>query len=161
MKLQIESNVRDITQLVNTGVFSADVVKVFREPVFVLIILKLNDLLQKFDKLGYRIIFKEDISISGIDITELVRRMRNAITHLDSNENMLDEKSKIKFVFNIMIGKIPNAVVIDGKSYGTDYEDDIAFFYGEYCLYFKRHIIRIIQESEIIYKKLYDKKLRF
>ena len=120
IKSQIESNIRGIVQLINTGVFGADVLRVFREPVFVSIALKLNDLLQKFDRLGHRIVFNEDISVSDVDITELTRRVRNAICHLDSHENILDEESQIKFVFNIMVGKVPNAIVIDGKSYGAE-----------------------------------------
>ena len=45
IKSQIESNIRGIVQLINTGVFGADVLRVFREPVFVSISFKLNYLL--------------------------------------------------------------------------------------------------------------------
>jgi|SRR3989344_3852598 len=155
IKSQIQSNIRSIAQLIDTGVFNADVLNIFREPVFVSIILKFNNLLQKFSQLENRIVFKDDISVGDIDITELIRRVRNAIGHLDSNENMLNDESQCKFVFNVVSGKMQNAFVINGKSYGSDYEDDIAVFYGEYRIYLKRHIVKAFQESVVIAKRLY------
>jgi len=160
IKSQISSNIQNVINLINTGVFVADIVKVFREPVFISIILKLDDLLQKFDKLNCRIDFIEDISVKDLDITDLVNKIRNTAFHLSSPENMLDKKSQIKFVFNMINDKAPNAISIDGVSYGADYEDDIAFFYGEYRIYLKRHIIRLLQESREIYKKLYNEEIR-
>ncbi len=163
IKSQIESNIRDIVQFINTGIFGADVLRVFREPVFISIILKLDDLLQKFVKLGERINFKDDVSINTdiSDITDLVNKVRNSAFHLSSPENLLDKKYQIKFVFNMISGKVPNAISIDGVSHGADYEDDIAFFYGEYKIYLKRHIIRLIKESTEVYKRLYNEEIRF
>jgi hypothetical protein len=156
IKSQISSNINNVRNLLNTGVFEAPILKQFHEPVFVSIILKLNDLLQKFDKLGNRINFNDDID-SG-DITDLINKIRNAICHLDSPENLLDKKTEIKFVFNMVIGKV-NAIVIGDKIVAkSDYDDDIAIFYGEYRIYLKRHIIRIINESIKVYEKLYSNK---
>src|SRR3989344_721370 len=152
IKSQISSNIDSIARLLNTGVFGAEVLRPFQEPVFVSIILKLDDLLQKFRILGKRISFKDDIRDG--DITDLVNKIRNAICHLNSDENMLNDKSQIKFVFNVVIGK-GTAVQIDEKAAAvSDYEDDIAFFYGEHRIYLKRHLVRLIHASKNIYREL-------
>lgn len=153
IKSEIRSNIQTISTLLNTGVFSSLELRVFQEPVFVSIILKLDDLLQKLRILNQRIIFKDDISKG--DITDLVNKIRNAICHLDSPENLLDKESYLKFVFSIVIGK-GNAVQVGNDIVAkSDYSDDIAFFYGEHHIYLKRHIVRTLKESMDIFKKLY------
>ena len=62
IKSQIESNIRDVVKFINTDVFSTERLSPFREPVFVLLILKLDDLLQKFRILDHRLNFNNDIS---------------------------------------------------------------------------------------------------
>jgi len=153
IKQQIESNVSSIRNLLNTGVFSAPVLHPFCEPVFVSVILKLHDLLQKFSQLSSRIAFTDDVADG--DITDLVSKIRNAICHLDSPENLLDKQSQLKFVFNMIAGK-GTAIDLGGKPLAaSQYEDDIAFYYGEHRLYFKRHLIRVISESMGVFRKLY------
>lgn len=152
IKTQIESNINDVENLLSTGVFSAEILRSFQEPVFVSIILKLDDLLQKLRILDERISFTDDID-SG-DITDLVNNIRNAICHLNSPENMLDKEKQIKFVFNISVGRA-NIMQIGKTVVKSDYDDDIAFFFGENRVYLKRHIARILKETRIIYQKLY------
>ncbi len=155
VKSQIRSDIGDVRILLSTGIFNAPVLRPFQEPVFVSIILKLDDLLQKFRILNQRINFKDDIS-SG-DITDLVNKIRNAICHLNSDENLLDEKTQTKFVFNTLVGKV-NAVKIGENIVAkSDYDDDIAFFYGEHRIYLKRHLIRVLNEAIEIEDKLYSK----
>lgn len=153
VKSQIQFNINDVKNLLNTGVFDALVLRPFQEPVFISIILKLNDLLQKYNQLGKRINFADDIP-SG-DITDLVRNIRNAICHLDSDENLLDSEAQIKFVFNIIIGKGKAIKIGDKVAAKSDYDDDIAFFYGEHRLYFKRHLLRVLSEVVVIARELY------
>jgi len=154
VKSQIQSNIRDIKTLLDTGVFNASILRLFQEPTFVSIVLKLNDLLQKYNQIGKRINFTDDIP-SG-DITDLVNRIRNAICHLDSDENLLDSEAQMKFVFNMIIGK-GEAINMGNKAVAkSDYEDDIAFFYGENCLYFKRHLLRVLKEAIVIARELYS-----
>lgn len=155
IKSQIQSNIWDVKNLLNTGVFNAPVLRPFQEPAFISIILKLNDLLQKFRILHQRINFKDDISKG--DITDLVSKIRNAICHLDSPENLLDKETYLKFVFNMVIGK-GNAVQIGNNVVAkSDYDDDIAFFYGEHRIYLKRHLIRVLNEVIEVERKLYMK----
>lgn len=153
VKSQIQSNIEDIKTLLYTGVFNAPVLRPFQEPVFVSIILKLDDLLQKFNGLNQRINFKDDISKG--DITDLVNKIRNAICHLSSGENLLDKESQLKFVFNMIIGKVNVVQLGDNIVAKSDYDDDITFFYGENRIYLKRHIVRVINESIETAHKLY------
>ena len=152
VKSQIGSNISDTEGLLGTGVFIANILRPFQEPVFVSIILKLNDLLQKLNQLGKRISFNDDMV--DMDITDLVNKIRNAICHLDSPENMLDKESRIKFVFNVAVGKV-NIINTGKTTINSDYDDDIAFFYGDYRIYLKRHIVRILKEAKGVYNELY------
>ena len=86
----------------------------------------------------------------------LVHNIRNAICHLNSGENLLDKKSQIKFVFCMFSGKVNGITMGENIIAKSDYEDDVAFFYGENRIYLKRHIFKIILESKEVYKKLYD-----
>jgi len=160
IKSQIQTSIREVRDLLNTGVYSAPVLRPFHEPVFVSIMLKLNDLLQKYDQLGERISFSEDIPTG--DITDLVSKIRNAICHLDSGENILDKEMQIKFVFNVIFGKGKALAIEEKTAAQSDYEDDIAFFYGEHRIYLKRHIIRALNEAIEVAKKLYpDDRMLF
>lgn len=154
IKSQIEISIQQVIELINTNVFTKKDFIAFREPVFVSMILKLDDLLQKFRILGHRLNFNDDISTG--DITDLVNNIRNAICHLNSGENLLDKKSQLKFVFCMLLGKANGITMGENIIAKSDYEDDIAFFYGENRIYLKRHIIRILNEVQEVYKKLYN-----
>jgi len=155
VKTDISSNIRYSENLLKTGVFSAGVLRPFQEPVFVSVILKLDDILQKFNILNKRINFDDDINVTKLDITDLVNKIRNAICHINSSENLLDKETRTKFVFGVVIGK-GTAISFDGKPLvASEYEDDTAFYYGEYRIYLKRHIVRLIKESKKVYTELY------
>lgn len=141
--------------MLTTGVFGASVLRPFQEPVFISIILKLDDLLQKFRILNQRINFRDDIS-SG-DITDLVNKIRNVICHLNSDENLLDKETQLKFVFNMVIGKGNIVQIGDNIVAKSEYDDDIAFYYGEHRIYLKRHLIRVLNEAINVECKLYPK----
>jgi len=151
-KSQIETDLRRVKELINTGVFSTPVLRVFQESVFTEIIIKLWDLTQKLVLLENRVDFKEDVKTG--DITDLIRKIRYAVCHVDSGEHMLKSKQQIRFSFNIAYGKA-NLASIGKKKITSDYEDDICFFFGENKIYLKRHIIRCIQEAEKKIQKLY------
>lgn len=153
VKSQIESDFNRVKELINSGVFNASVLRIFHESVFTELMIKLDDLLQKFNKLNQRIDFKDDIS-GDRDITDLVNSIRNAVCHMDSGEHILDSESQIKFTFNIAFGK-GILISIGDRKLVSDYEDDVCFFFGENKIYFRRHIIKCIQESEIKLRELY------
>ncbi|MFA7286736.1 MAG: hypothetical protein WC052_03705 [Patescibacteria group bacterium] len=154
-KDQLRSDMETIKGLLSTGVFSAPILQPFQESSFVSIALKLHDLLQKLSALGHRIRFSDDISQDDVDITDLVSKIRNAICHLNSPENLLDKKTQLKFVFTMIVGK-GNAISIGDKIMASsEYADDIAFYYGAHRLYLKRHLVRAINEAQETYVKLY------
>lgn len=152
IKTQVEADFGRVNELINTGVFSASVLRVFQESVFTEVMIKLNDLLQKLNLLKERVSFTDDVD-SG-DITDLVSNIRNAVCHMESGEHKLKDQ-QIKFTFNIAYGKV-NLMSIGEKKLTSDYQDDICFFFGENKIYLKRHIIRCIQESKNKIQALYD-----
>lgn len=154
IKSQIESDFRRVAELVNTGVFSASVLRVFQEAVFTEVMIKLHDLLQKLNLLKERISFTDDIDLG--DITDLVSNVRNAVCHMESGEHKLKGSQQIKFSFNIAYGKV-NLMSVGKKKLTSDYQDDICFFFGENKIYLKRHVVRCIQESEKKIQELYGK----
>ncbi|MBI2050488.1 MAG: hypothetical protein HYT31_01640 [Parcubacteria group bacterium] len=157
VKSQILSNISSVRKLLETDIFSDQSLRLFREPVFVSIVLKLNDLLQKYNQLDQRITFTNDVS-SG-DVTDLINKIRNAICHLDSPENLLDKKSRVKFVFCMVTGKGSLGTINDNVVANSDYEDDIAFFYGEYRIYLRRHLYKVLTEAIKIAHELYPREI--
>jgi len=151
IKTQIESDSDRVAELIDTGVFSASVLRIFQESVFTEVIIKLNDLLQKLSLLEKRIAFKDDVDLG--DITDLVSRIRNAVCHMESGEHKL-EGQQIKFTFNIAYGRC-NLMSVGEKKLNSDYQDDICFFFGENKIYLRRHIARCIQESRKKINELY------
>lgn len=130
----IELHLATVYGLLNMGVFTAPVLRPFTEPVFVSLILKLHDLLQILSLRGHRIAFTDDVSGVG-DITDLVSKVRNAIAHPSSPENLLDKGSHLKFVFNVIYGK-GNPISFPGAdAFKSDYDDDMGLirFGGQVC----------------------------
>jgi len=151
-KTQLETDLYRVKGLINTGIFNAPILRDFQELVFTEIIIKLWDLTQKLSYFKKRVDFKEDINEG--DITDLVRKIRYAVCHIDSGEHMLKNDQHIKFTFNIAFGKC-NLASINGRAITSDYDDDICFFFGDNKIYFKRHIIKCIQEAEKKIQELY------
>src|SRR3989344_3712738 len=133
IKSQIENDFRRVTDLINTGIFSLSVLRGFQEAVFIEIMIKLHDLLQKLSLLHERVSF---------------------VCHIDSGEHILKDSQQIKFTFNIAYGKV-NVMTVGKKKLTSDYQDDICFFFGDNKIYLKRHIVRCIQESRKKIQELY------
>ena len=126
----------------------------FAQSAFIEILIRLDYILQKLSKNNSRIIWADDIQTDQNigDITDLVNKLRNAVCHVGSRTHYISN-SDIKFDFNRIFGKGPNAVQIGDFSSGCEYEDDIAFYYGDKRIYLRRHIKRLLDElSEEINK---------
>lgn len=133
-------------ELFNSQVFAQH--QIFTQSAFIEILVRLNYILQELSKKNNRIIWADDVQTNQNieDITDLVNNLRNAACHSDSPRNYISSSS-IKFVFNTFIGKSPNAVKLgENISLGNEYQDDIAFYYGDKRIYLVRHIRRLLKE---------------
>ena len=63
------------------------------------------------------------------------------------NESRVCPRCKIRFV--VVYGKIPAAILLPGEgAIGSDYDDDVCFWFGTNKLYLKRHILRAFEEAK-------------
>lgn len=149
---EIETSIQRCIDIFNSEIFANEN---FRspliEPCVIMLLIKMNDVLQKLREDGKRIDFTEDVQfINGIkDVTDLINKARNAACHISSGANYVAPQKR---VFASVWGRCPQALNIDGALYGSDYEDDIAFFHGPLRVYLKRHLHRALLEVIDIYK---------
>lgn len=151
LKRELLSETQRCAELFNSKIFTDH--SIFTQSAFIEILVRLNYILQELSKKNSRIIWNDDIQTSQNikDITDLVNNFRNAVCHSDSPRNYVSNTS-IKSVFNTFVGKCPNAVQIgENQTLGGEYEDDIAFYYGDKRIYLIRHIKKLLEElpSEI------------
>ena len=145
-KRDLLSEMQRCAELFNSQVFTNK--QIFTQSAFIEILVWLNYVLQELSKNNSRIIWSDDIQTDQKikDITDLVNNLRNAACHSDSPRNYISNSS-IKFVFNTFAGKCPNAVKIgENISLGNEYEDDVAFYYGDKRIYLVRHIKKLLEE---------------
>ena len=146
LKRELLSETQRCMELFNSQIFVNH--QIFTQSAFIEILIRLNYLLQELSKKNSRIVWTNDVQTDKNikDITDLVNNLRNAACHSDSPRNYISN-SIIKFVFNTFAGKCPNAVQIGQNiSLGNEYQDDIAFYYGDKRIYLVRHIKRLLGE---------------
>lgn len=144
---EIAEAARACQSIFDSGILSSDGARTpYFQPSVVYLLINLNDLLQKAAANSTRIAFSDHIeAVTGVnDVTTLVNKCRNAACHIGSKEAHLDAG---RFRFNVVFGHFPNAMVINGVHYGSDFADDIALFYGQHRLYFRRHALRAFEEA--------------
>ena len=147
---EVLSDVTRIETLLACGIFEP---KNRRSPLvqsaFIELMICLNDLLAKAKKETLRINFTDDVVIStGIkDVTDLVAVIRNAACHIPSQTRYADD-SENRIMFYTVYGRQPAAFLFEktGQILGCNYDDDIAFLYGNQKIYFQRHIRRAFAE---------------
>lgn len=115
-----------------------------REAAFTYLMIQMKDLLLTLDRLGGRVSFTDDV-LSGGDITDLVREMRNAVAHNGSPLRHAD-KNQNGVAFGMVVGKGPFGR-FHGEVLECPYEDDVAFFYGKLRILLRRQIWRAIDEA--------------
>jgi hypothetical protein len=145
LKRDLLSETQRCAELFNSQIFTKH--EIFTQSAFIEILVRLNYLLQELSKKNNRLIWTDDVQTDQNikDITDLVNNLRNAACHSDSPRNYISNSS-IKFVFNTFVGKSPNAVQIGNISLGNEYQDDIAFYYGDKRIYLVRHIKKLLEE---------------
>ena len=92
--------------------------------------------------------FTDDILINEYvkDVTDAVTAVRDASCHINSFKRLFDDHGN-RGTYNVAYGK-GGFLKTDDLELKSDYDDDIAVFYGSNRLYFKRHIIRAFDESQ-------------
>ncbi len=133
-------------ELFNSQVFTQN--QTFTQSAFIEILVRLNYILQELSTKNSRITWTDSVQIDQNikDITDLINNLRNAACHSDSPRNYIGN-SNIKFIFNTFVGRCPNAVKIgENISLGNEYQNDIAFYYGDKKIYLVRHIKRLLEE---------------
>jgi len=102
----------------------------------------------KTEKYSSRITFDDDIvkNDSIIDITDVIKYVRDALCHLDSDNHYL-EAGDIKASYNIIRGK--GTIKIGDFEQTSSYKDDLCFFFGNQRIYLNRHIVRAFEEVKL------------
>jgi len=115
------------------------------ESVFIEILIRLALVLGKLKTMGHEISWKEDLQSKAeiSNISDLVREMRNAACHIESNSRSVDE-SATKSVFNRIVGNRTNGIKINTVELNCEYDNDVALFYGNLRIYLNRHINKLL-----------------
>lgn len=145
---EIESALRTIEATINSGIFSPqNSQSPFFQPSFVALLISLRDLMYKAEKYSSRIGFSDDVDQRNKvqDVSDLIKFVRDALCHPDSDNHYIDNGCKA--TFNVCFGA-GCLVKIDDFTQESAYDDDICFFFGMHRIYLKRHIIRAAQEAE-------------
>jgi hypothetical protein len=102
----------------------------------------------KVEKYGERISFHDDVLENEYvhDVSDAIRAVRDACCHIDSFKRHFDENNN-RGSFMVAYGKC-NLAKIGDLELKSEYEDDVAVFYGKNRLYFRRHIIRAFEEAK-------------
>lgn len=147
-RYEITSDIERIRSVLNVGMFTPGNAghPLFHSALTELLI-KLRDLLAKSGKFSKRVCFQDDVIIKGKvnDVTALVAFVRDALFHVDSGKHDHDE-IQARISFNVIFGK--GCLADLGKvRIQSQYDDDVAFFFGPQRLYLRRHIIRAFDEA--------------
>ena len=143
--------IRRIDALLSCGIFEENNRRhPLLQSAFIELMICLRDLLCKTEKHAKRISFADDVLINSYvnDITDAVIAIRDACCHIHSGKRHFDD-NKNRFSFCVVSGKCTFAK-IDDLELKSEYEDDIAFFYGKNRLYLKRNIIRSFVEAQTL-----------
>lgn len=155
-RVVLESYLRKCQELFSTGIFRQHESPLFQSAVVHLLVL-LKELTSMVANEGNRVIFQDDILPSNEvkDVTHLIAVCRNAACHILSKENYI--AGDIYSTANTIIGYAPNVWECGGVLRGCDFADDVAFFYGEYRIYLRRHLLRVVNEISCKYPRFHHR----
>jgi len=146
-KSEIEDSLQRIEAILKSDIFAPgnDGHPLVRSA-FIELLICLRDLMYKTEKYCSRVTFDDDIvkSANINDITDVIKYVRDALCHLDSDNHYL-EKGNIKATYNINRGKGTIAKIGDFEQ-TSNYSDDLCFFFGSQRIYLNRHIVRAFEE---------------
>ena len=148
-KVDIGEDIRTIDSLLRHGIFApANTDHPLFRAAFIEMLIALRDLMYKAEKYASRIAFTDDVKIIDEvhDVTDLIKYVRNALCHPDSDNHYL-EKDNIKATFNVIFGK--GTLLKMGDFEQTNpYKDDTCFFFGSQRIFLRRHILRAYDDAK-------------
>jgi len=146
-KSEIEDSLHRIDAILESNIFAPekDEHPLVRSA-FIELLICLRDLMYKTENYSSRVTFDEDIVKKEEinDITDVIKYVRDALCHLDSDNHYL-EKGNIKATYNVIRGR-GTIVKLNDYEQTSEYSDDLCFFFGSQRIYLQRHIIRAIEE---------------
>lgn len=153
---RLQLHLTEMKQIYNSRIISDPMhpCKQFRKAAFTQLFIDLRDSMYIIKKTGYVFNEYQDIihmeKSDGYDckvenIYDAITFIRNASCHPESFKNNINKN--ITFSFNTVSGKGTIGIVND-VNIESQYDDDIAIFYGPQRIYYKRHIGKILKEIE-------------
>lgn len=115
-----------------------------RQAIATLLLVHLNDVLRILDFAGHRLSYNHDLP-DGVDVTDQVKAIRDALCHIGSGRRNVDEFKAI-INFGYLSGRV-NAVRGGEQVLCCPYEDDQAILMGNYRLLVRRHIHLSVNEA--------------
>lgn len=150
-KAIIESSIERIEEILTTGVLVQPTAQnhIFHNSAFIELLILLRDLMYKTESYATRVSFTYDVLLGAQvkDVTDLIKYMRDALCHRESNNHVLDKTRGWTVTFCSIRGKGSLARFGD-LVLQSEYSDDICYFFGAQKIYLFRHIIRAFQESK-------------
>jgi hypothetical protein len=151
-------SLQHVKTLLDAGIFTDEGLQSpFIRPSITQMLIELSDTLQKANKAGRRVSFRDDVFDGGAnwDVTDLISNCRNAACHVSSGKHQFNQN---KFTFNMAIGYSPNAFHLNGTTIGCEYADDAAVFWGGMKLFLKRNLLRAYDEAQLIFPDLWSSR---
>ncbi len=154
---EIESSIKVIDEILSTGILHYPNESPFTQAAFVMVLIRLRDLMYKVEKHGSRIDFTDDVltTAPGVkpkveDVSDLIKFVRDAMCHPDIDHHNLTEHTRMSWT--VIYGKPHSGglVMIAGQDLTpkADYEDDVAYCFGAQRIYLQRHILRAFAEAK-------------
>src|SRR5690606_5707552 len=132
-----EGNIRRISELLSCRIFEPENSgHLLQQSAFIELMICLRDLLHKAEKYGSRISFTDDVLTNSYvaDVSDAVTAVRDACCHIDSFKRDFDANGN-RGSYMVAYGKC-NLAKINDLELKSEYEDDIAVFYGANRIYF-------------------------
>ncbi len=149
-KCEIESTFRRLNEILASGIFAPqNGGHIFVQSAFIETLIRLRDLMFKTEQYSSRISFTDDVVTSAKvnDVTDLIKFVRDALCHPESENHYIDVANQIKATYNVAYGK-GALLSIGTAAQASDYDDDVCFFFGLQKIYLHRHIIRAFDEAK-------------
>ncbi|MBN2233640.1 MAG: hypothetical protein JW706_00705 [Opitutales bacterium] len=147
IKFDVEQDISEVRAIVDSQIVERGEPKVFFRAAVTRLSICIRDLVAKSQILAKKkISFTDDVIIEAPvnDVSSLVKFMRNAMCHVDTDLHLLD--AGVYFSMEIVRGKATSHQM-SGRSFGSDYADDVAFLIGPQRIYYRRHLIRAFDEA--------------